>query len=85
MSGVPGAGKTETVREVIRTMKVDALIKSAKFAEINALKLTSPKQAFVELHSVIFAQMRISANRAQEQLELHFQTLEKSTVPSPIM
>ena len=55
ISGVPGTGKTATVREVVRTLKEnieEAIIPDFKFIEINGMKLTDPNQAYVEILKV---------------------------------
>ncbi|WAR24455.1 ORC1-like protein [Mya arenaria] len=52
ISGVPGTGKTATVHEVIRSLVrgyEDGELPSFKYIEINGMKLTEPKQAYVEL------------------------------------
>lgn len=55
ISGVPGTGKTATVREVSNRLlsmaKVGELPKF-KFIEINGLRLTEPRQAYVEILKV---------------------------------
>ena len=52
ISGVPGTGKTATVREVVRTLKEsvdESLIPDFKFVEINGMKLTDPNQVYTEV------------------------------------
>ncbi|KAK3579139.1 hypothetical protein CHS0354_022157 [Potamilus streckersoni] len=52
ISGVPGTGKTATVHEVIRSLVQgyeEGDIPSFKYIEINGMKLTEPRQAYVEI------------------------------------
>lgn len=55
ISGVPGTGKTATVHQVIeQLMKYakDGNLLPFKYVEINGLKLSDPKQAYVQIHKV---------------------------------
>ena len=59
ISGVPGTGKTATVHEVIRSLvrgHEDGELPSFKYLEINGMKLTEPRQAYVEILKVIVKQ-----------------------------
>ncbi|XP_046590361.1 origin recognition complex subunit 1 [Neodiprion lecontei] len=52
ISGVPGAGKTATVNEVIRCLKKSVSknkLDRFEFIAINGMKLTEPRQAYVEI------------------------------------
>ena len=52
ISGVPGTGKTATTTEVIRALKAEAEnenLPEFEFVEINGMKLTEPRQAYVEI------------------------------------
>ena len=55
ISGVPGTGKTATVREVTRALQ-DACqcgeLANFKYIEINGMKLTEPRQAYVQILKV---------------------------------
>ena len=55
MSGVPGTGKTATVHGVIEALQqsvgVDD-IPNFKYIEINGMRLSEPKQAYVQLWKV---------------------------------
>ncbi|XP_015374093.1 PREDICTED: origin recognition complex subunit 1 [Diuraphis noxia] len=72
ISGVPGTGKTATVKRVIDSLNADLLMKhSFKFVEINGLRLANPHQAF----SVIWKELTketVSSSRAQTLLNDHF-------------
>jgi len=55
ISGVPGTGKTATVREVTRSLRqacADGDLPSFKYIEINGMKLTEPRQAYVQILKV---------------------------------
>lgn len=55
ISGVPGTGKTATVREVMRCLQQAAEndeLPSFHFLEINGMKLTDPHQAYVQILEV---------------------------------
>lgn len=55
ISGVPGTGKTATVREVMRSLVqgcTDGDVPQFKFLELNGMKLTDPRQAYVHLLKV---------------------------------
>ena len=55
ISGVPGTGKTATVLEVSRSLREAAdagEIPQFKFIEINGLRLTEPRQAYVAILKV---------------------------------
>lgn len=52
VSGVPGTGKTATTTEVIRALKAEVEkenLPEFQFIEINAMRLTEPRQAYVEI------------------------------------
>ncbi|KAF0751006.1 origin recognition complex subunit 1 isoform X3, partial [Aphis craccivora] len=72
ISGVPGTGKTATVKRVIDSLNADLLMKhSFKFVEINGLRLANPHQAF----SVIWKELMgetVSSSRAQTLLNDYF-------------
>ena len=55
ISGVPGTGKTATVHEVSRSLQSATMkgeLPKFKFIEINGLRLTEPRQAYVEILKV---------------------------------
>ncbi|XP_066599778.1 origin recognition complex subunit 1 [Prorops nasuta] len=52
ISGVPGTGKTATVNEVIKCLNklvTKGTLQQFKFIEINGMKLTEPRQAYVQI------------------------------------
>lgn len=60
ISGVPGTGKTATVREIIFTLMYGELKDSFRYISVNALSLTEPKQVYVEVNISSFYQVRLS-------------------------
>lgn len=60
ISGVPGTGKTATVKEVMRALQQaydSGDLPKFTFVEINGMRLTEPRQAYVQLlkvHSISF-------------------------------
>ena len=55
ISGVPGTGKTATVKEVMRAMDValeSGDIPKFHFIEVNGMRLTEPRQAYVQILKV---------------------------------
>lgn len=52
VSGVPGTGKTATVREVVRILRdceQNGTVPVFQFLEVNAMKLTKPHQLWVQV------------------------------------
>lgn len=55
ISGVPGTGKTATVRDVMRCLRRRAEAKEVlpfQFVELNSLQLPSPQHAYCQLYEV---------------------------------
>lgn len=55
ISGVPGTGKTATVHEVIRALNKayeDGELSQFKYISINGMRLTEPRQAYVQILKV---------------------------------
>ena len=55
ISGVPGTGKTATVREVaeyLQTASQEGDLPEFKFIEINGMRLTEPRQAYCSMLKV---------------------------------
>ena len=65
ISGVPGTGKTATVYEVsrhlIKKSSKDRKLPHFKFIEINGLKLTEPKQAYVSILKVCMCSVYVDS------------------------
>lgn len=73
--GVPGTGKTATVREAIRTLehrKARGEIPAFQFVEINGMKLASAMQAYTELWSAVHGGKRLHPRAALSRLTAHF-------------
>ncbi|KAM9542067.1 origin recognition complex subunit 1 [Guaruba guarouba] len=76
ISGVPGTGKTATVREVMRCLQQAAEIDelpSFHFLEINGMKLTDPHQAYVQILELLTGQ-KVTATHAALLLAELFNT-----------
>ncbi|KAJ1024118.1 hypothetical protein NDA16_002957 [Ustilago loliicola] len=75
VSGVPGTGKTATVREVIRALTARAErneMNPFSFVEINGMKLADASQAYTLLWSAISGGQRTSPKTALGLLSSHF-------------
>ncbi|XP_050533491.1 origin recognition complex subunit 1 isoform X2 [Daktulosphaira vitifoliae] len=83
VSGVPGTGKTATVKRVIDSLSSDLMMKhSFKFIEINGLRLANPHQAFSVIWKELTSQ-NVSSARAQALLNDYFsgnETREVTTI-----
>ena len=80
ISGVPGTGKTATVREVIRTLRQEAANKKVpKFThiEMNGLRLQTPQHAYSLIAEELTGR-RFSPSRAAEWLEKRFKEGKES-------
>lgn len=53
VSGVPGTGKTATVTSVINSLQEDKSVPSFNFININGMRLTEPRQSYVEVSALI--------------------------------
>ncbi|KAJ3343122.1 Origin recognition complex, subunit 1 [Gonapodya sp. JEL0774] len=76
ISGVPGTGKTATVREALRFLQArsDAGEMQPFYAvEINGMKLTEPQQAYAVLWEAL-TDTKVTANHAAELLEKRFKS-----------
>ncbi|XP_005151186.2 origin recognition complex subunit 1 [Melopsittacus undulatus] len=76
ISGVPGTGKTATVREVMRSLQQAAEndeLPSFHFLEINGMKLTDPHQAYVQILELLTGQ-KVTATHAAVLLGKLFST-----------
>ena len=76
ISGVPGTGKTATVKEVIRTLKsyTDAGdLPEFQFIEINGMRLTEPNQAYTQLWKSLTG-AKVTTEHAKNLLEKRFTT-----------
>ena len=87
VSGVPGTGKTATVREVVQQLhasveqeELDDFI----FVEINGMKVTEPQQAYSLLWEALRDQ-RVSPSHASDLLEREFASPNPRRVPCVVL
>ncbi|KAH8297085.1 hypothetical protein KR044_004799 [Drosophila immigrans] len=76
VSGVPGTGKTATVTGVIRTLQrlvADDKLPAFEFLEINGMRLTEPRQAYVQIYKQLTGKT-VSWEHAHALLEKRFTT-----------
>lgn len=74
ISGVPGTGKTATVREVVRTLKKrsrDGYLPRFNHVELNGLRLQTPAHAYSAIAEELLGE-RLSPHRACEVLDRRF-------------
>ncbi|ORX83257.1 P-loop containing nucleoside triphosphate hydrolase protein [Basidiobolus meristosporus CBS 931.73] len=74
ISGVPGTGKTATVREVIRSLQArvaDGDLEPFQFIEMNGMKLTEPSHAYSALWEA-FTEEKVTPKHAADLLEHMF-------------
>lgn len=82
ISGMPGTGKTATVHAVVRELQQAADnndMPKFDFVEVNGLKLTEPRQAYVRILQSLTGQ-RLTAEQAQSLLEKRFSGKNKKSV-----
>lgn len=76
ISGVPGTGKTATTTAVIQALKVESekgKIPKFDFIEINGMRITEPRKAYVEIHRQITGKT-VTAEQAYNMLDKRFST-----------
>ena len=74
ISGMPGTGKTATVREVVRQLQASAALgklPAFDFVELNALRMRHPYDAYTELLLALTSR-RVEHRRAAQELERMF-------------
>ncbi len=74
ISGMPGTGKTATVREVVRQLQASAAfgkLPAFDFVELNALRMRHPYDAYTELLLALTGR-RVEHRRAAQELERMF-------------
>lgn len=80
VSGVPGTGKTATTTAVIRALKVEAEkgeIPDFEFVEINGMKITEPRKAYVEIYRQLSGKS-VTAEQAYNLLDKRFSSSSSS-------
>ncbi|CAB4057187.1 ORC1 [Lepeophtheirus salmonis] len=84
ISGVPGTGKTATVKEVIRNLKSDEVIPDFTFIEINGMRLTEPNQAYAQIWKDLCPHgqngSKITTDHAQSLLDKKFSTKSEKPI-----
>lgn len=50
ISGVPGTGKTATVNTALKNLKEESDLPEFQLVEINGMKLSEPRQAYVQIY-----------------------------------
>lgn len=76
ISGVPGTGKTATTTAVIRALKKEAEkgeIPDFEFVEINGMRITEPRKAYVEIHRQLTGKS-VTVETAYNLLDKRFST-----------
>merc|ERR1719187_2723501 len=74
ISGVPGTGKTATVKEVIRYLREnDDDLPEFTFHELNGMRLTCPEQAYTEMWKMLTGQ-KATAEHEVKLLDHRFST-----------
>uniref|UniRef100_A0A6P7FC55 Origin recognition complex subunit 1 n=1 Tax=Diabrotica virgifera virgifera TaxID=50390 RepID=A0A6P7FC55_DIAVI len=68
ISGVPGTGKTATVTSVMRQLESSKGVPKFKFVNVNGMRLTEPRQAYVEILKQLTGKT-VSWEQAQNSLE----------------
>ncbi|XP_069683029.1 origin recognition complex subunit 1 [Periplaneta americana] len=74
ISGVPGTGKTATVKELVRSLQQAVSrgeLPGFEFVELNGMRLTEPRQAYVQLLKSLTNQT-MTSEQAQQVLERRF-------------
>jgi Cdc6-like AAA superfamily ATPase len=74
ISGMPGTGKTATVREVVRQLQASAALgklPAFDFVELNAMRMRHPYDAYTELLRALTGR-RVEHKRAAQELERMF-------------
>ncbi|KAJ1992431.1 Origin recognition complex, subunit 1 [Dimargaris cristalligena] len=87
ISGVPGTGKTATVREVIEHLANASKQKKGskfKYVEINGMKLTEPAQSYSLLYHFLTGE-KATHKHAADLLEKHFQNPNDNSEPCVVL
>ncbi|KAG8325031.1 Origin recognition complex, subunit 1 [Homalodisca vitripennis] len=83
ISGVPGTGKTATVHAVVRSLQQEVSegdVPEFDFVEVNGLRLTEPRQAYVRIYQALTDQ-KVTPDQAQQLLNKRFSgKCKKSTI-----
>ncbi|XP_035826423.1 serine/arginine repetitive matrix protein 2 isoform X2 [Aplysia californica] len=83
ISGVPGTGKTATVKEVVNILQSErdeGNLADFTFIEVNGMRLTEPRQAYVEILKALTGQ-KATAEHASNLLNKMFTSPGPRSVP----
>lgn len=86
VSGVPGTGKTATMRAVVRHLQQKAdqgELPEFRYLEMNGMTLTDPNYAYVPLYELISGR-KLSPQQSADALETHFNRPAKSAKTKPM-
>ena len=82
ISGVPGTGKTATVKQVMRYMEENKdEFPDFNFHEINGMRLTCPEQTYVEMWRLLTGE-KLVHEQAMKRLDQRFATPAPRRTPS---
>lgn len=87
ISGVPGTGKTATVNEAINCLKKSVKkgkLRDFNYVEINGMKLTEPRQAYVEILKQLMGR-KATWEQAYRLLDKKFNTSTASKTPMTLL
>ncbi|KAG4091057.1 P-loop containing nucleoside triphosphate hydrolase protein [Neocallimastix lanati (nom. inval.)] len=89
ISGVPGTGKTATVREVIRCLNrqvEEQKLNDFQFVEINGMKITDPTHSYILLWKALSnSNDKITSKHAAELLESIFSNTNSNRLPCVVL
>ncbi|OUM66192.1 hypothetical protein PIROE2DRAFT_59514 [Piromyces sp. E2] len=89
ISGVPGTGKTATVREVIRCLSQqveEQKLNDFQFVEINGMKITDPTHSYILLWKALSnSDDKITSKHAAELLESTFSNASSNRLPCVVL
>uniref|UniRef100_F1KTP7 Origin recognition complex subunit 1 n=1 Tax=Ascaris suum TaxID=6253 RepID=F1KTP7_ASCSU len=82
ISGVPGTGKTATVIQAIRQLKLSKDCAAFDFVMVNGMEIADPKEIFAEIYIQLFSvKKKIAANTARRKLNDMFRSFDESRLP----
>jgi origin recognition complex subunit 1 len=85
ISGVPGTGKTATVREVMGSLQKlmeDGSLPGFTVVEVNGMSLPDPNLVYSELYAAVVGQRGVAPSRAAHLLERRFDSNSRSLTAS---
>jgi len=89
ISGVPGTGKTATVREVIRCLNQqveEQKLNDFQFVEINGMKITDPTHSYILLWKALSnSDDKVTSKHAAELLESTFSNASSNRLPCVVL